>query len=125
MADTQEPRSGIVLGPGASVGKITVGGDLVGGDKIEITEDTTYDVGGLPDPYLGLASYTYEARAFYGGREDEVRQAAARLTEPGAEQVVLFVTGDSGCGKSSFVQAGLLPELERSYARRRVRRSVR
>jgi len=42
-------------------GDVTVGGDVVGRDKITtiITDDKTYDVAGLPNPYLGLRSFTY------------------------------------------------------------------
>jgi len=108
---------GIHVEAGSRVDSITVQGDIAGRDVIKITEALTYDVSDLTrNPYVGLASYTYATAAFYGGREQQVQEAVERLTADGAEQVLLFVTGASGCGKSSFVQAGLLPALEEHYA---------
>src|SRR5262249_33846866 len=49
------------------------------------------------------------------GREQEGADALDVLTTPGEKRVVLFVTGASGSGKSSFAQAGLLPALEHRY----------
>ncbi len=113
-----EPKSsGLSIGSGANIGSLTVG-DVAGRDLIKITEEQSYDVSGLADPYLGLASYTYETRDLYGGREEQIKQAVDQLTAPGAQQVLLFITGASGCGKSSFVQAGLVPALERAYEQR-------
>jgi hypothetical protein len=84
---------------------------------IEVTEEQTYDVSDLRDnPYLGLASYTYATRAFYGGREQLIRDAVVRLTAAGDQPVLVFVTGASSSGKSSLAQAGLLPALEEAYA---------
>ena len=37
------------------------------------------------------------------------------LTKAGAERTLLFITGASGSGKSSFAQAGLIPVLEHRY----------
>ena len=96
----------------------TGGGDFVGRDKITITEDAAYNVDGLPNPYLGLRPFGYDDRAIYAGREAKVQEALEKLTKPGAEQTVLFVTGASGSGKSSFVQAGLLPRLQEHYTKR-------
>ncbi len=61
-----------------------------------------------PDsPYRGLAPFTEEFAADYVGREREVEAFVNRLiSEP-----LLAVVGPSGSGKSSFVQAGVLPEL--------------
>ncbi|MFZ4657594.1 MAG: effector-associated domain EAD1-containing protein [Caldilineaceae bacterium] len=95
------------------------GGDFVGRDKtIILTGEVAYDVRGLPNPYLGLRSFTYADRAAYGGRDGEITQAVSALTRPGQQQVLYFVTGASGSGKSSFVQAGLMPALEAFYATR-------
>lgn len=95
------------------------GGDFIGRDKtIILTGEVAYDVRGLPNPYLGLRSFTYTDRAAYGGREGEIAQAVSALTRPGQQQVLYFVTGASGSGKSSFVQAGLMPALEAFYATR-------
>jgi WD40 repeat protein len=91
-------------------------GDFIGRDKI--TEETSYNVAGLPNPYLGLSAFTYTDQAAFGGREANIRQAMTMLTSPGARQTLLFVTGASGCGKSSFAQAGLLPALEIYYQER-------
>jgi hypothetical protein len=114
----QAESSAFQVGEGARIDGINVQGDVAGRDinKTFFTEELTYDVSDLTtDPYLGLASYTYATRAFYGGREQQLRAAVQRLTAPGAERVMLFVTGASGSGKSSFAQAGLLPALEEAY----------
>jgi hypothetical protein len=84
--------------------------------RVEITDPTIYDVSELEaNPYPGPASYTYTTRAFYGGRQAPVRDAVQRLTSPGREAVLFVVVGASGSGKSSFVQAGLLPALEAAH----------
>ena len=81
--------------------------------------DALRDVTGLPDnPYLGLKAFTYRERARFAGRESAVAEAVALLTSPGQQRTLLFVTGASGSGKSSFAQAGVLPELEAHYMAR-------
>jgi hypothetical protein len=108
---------------------ITIGGDVVGrdkvvsivgdniaGDKNIFTGDQQYDVHGLANPYLGLQSFTYADHAKYAGREKLIAETVARLTTPDDPLALLFVTGASGSGKSSFVQAGVLPALENHYA---------
>jgi hypothetical protein len=95
---------------------INIGGDVVGRDKIVYTGDQQYDVHGLANPYLGLQSFTYADCAKYAGREKLIAETVARLTMPDDPLALLFVTGASGSGKSSFVQAGVLPALEKHYA---------
>ena len=100
-------------------GSFTVKGDLIGRDKnIHIAADQSYDVGGLPSPYLGLNPYTYNERGKYAGRDREIAEAVRELTQPDAQRTLFFITGASGSGKSSFAQAGLLPALEAHYAER-------
>src|SRR6476660_3246984 len=96
----QTPSSGIHVESDAQVGEITIHGDVAGRDLVtNVTQDLTYDVGDLlENPYLGLASYTYLTRALYGGRERQVAEVVERLTAPGDEPVLLFVTGASGSG---------------------------
>jgi WD40 repeat protein len=84
-------------------------------DIIERSSHNPYDVLGLPNPYLALKSFTYEERDRYAGRTDEIRDWLEKLTTDGEEIPLLFVTGDSGSGKSSFVRAGLLPALYKYY----------
>ena len=110
-------------------GDITIGGDVVGrdkvvsiagdnvaGDKNIFTGDQQYDVHGLANPYLGLQSFTYADHAKYAGREKLIVETATRLTASDDPLALLFVTGASGSGKSSFVQAGVLLALEKHYA---------
>ncbi len=94
----------------------TIGGDVVGRDKIVITGEQPYDVRGLANPYLGLQSFTCADHLKYAGREKLIAETVARLTAPDDPLALLFVTGASGSGKSSFVQAGVLPALEKHYA---------
>lgn len=95
-------------------------GDFVGRDqyKTVFTEETAYNVAGLANPYLGLSAFTYSHRAAFGGREAVTRAAVDKITKPGSQQTLLFITGASGSGKSSFAQAGLLPALEGFYHER-------
>lgn len=70
----------------------------------------------MTSPYLGLRSFRYEDRAIYAGRERQAQETVAKLTDPQSLQTILFITGASGSGKSSFAQAALLPLLESHYA---------
>src|SRR5580658_9961158 len=73
-----------------------------------------YDLGKvyLRNPYRGLEQFEYQHHAIFFGRDREVREAVQQLLRrettgaPG-----LLVEGASGSGKSSFLQAGLLPAL--------------
>jgi hypothetical protein len=78
--------------------------------------DPAFDVVGLDSPYVGLRNYTYEDREIYAGRKDTIQAGVQILTTPDTQRTLLFVTGVSGCGKSSYVQAGLLPALEEHYS---------
>jgi serine/threonine protein kinase/formylglycine-generating enzyme required for sulfatase activity len=62
---------------------------------------------GLPEgnPYRGLRPFEAEHRAFYFGRDSEIRSLLEGLsTDP-----LVLVAGDSGLGKSSLCRAGVLP----------------
>ncbi len=59
------------------------------------------------NPWLGLASFTEETRAYFYGRDDEVAELARRVQRK--LSTVLF--GQSGLGKTSILRAGLVPRL--------------
>jgi WD40 repeat protein/type II secretory pathway predicted ATPase ExeA len=64
-------------------------------------------------PYPGLESFTQEDAAAFFGRDREIRLLLDRLnpkTRADAKRCVPVV-GPSGSGKSSLIQAGLLPQL--------------
>jgi formylglycine-generating enzyme required for sulfatase activity len=119
----EQPVSATAINGGVNLeaNRIMVGGDVVGRDKlvsINITDAQQYDVRGLANPYLGLRSFTCADHAKYAGREKLAAETVARLTTLDDPVTLLFVTGASGSGKSSFVQAGLLPRLESWYSQR-------
>lgn len=58
-------------------------------------------------PYRGLDSFTADEAQWFEGRTDAVRQVLASL----ADHRVTLLLGPSGSGKSSLVQAGVLPAL--------------
>jgi GAF domain-containing protein len=97
-----------------------VAGSLAGRDIVQtyVTEDSVYNVDGLPNPYLGLQAFTYNERDRYAGREKLTEEALQLFVSPGEQRNLLFVTGASGSGKSSFVQASLLPALINYYHQR-------
>ncbi|MGW1373722.1 nSTAND1 domain-containing NTPase [Streptomyces sp. NPDC002446] len=59
-------------------------------------------------PYRGLEPFTAEQAQWFEGRKDAVRQVLADLAR---QQRVTLLLGPSGSGKSSLVQAGVLPAL--------------
>ena len=61
-------------------------------------------------PYLGLAAFGEADAEFFFGRRREVERLLAALAR---EPRFLAVLGPSGSGKSSVVQAGLIPLLRR------------
>jgi hypothetical protein len=65
----------------------------------------------LEVPFPGLRAFETEEAILFFGRETHTRALLRRLSE----SRFLAVVGSSGCGKSSFVRAGLLPALFRGY----------
>jgi len=59
------------------------------------------------NPWLGLASFTEETRAYFFGREDEVAELARRVQR----KLLTVLFGQSGLGKTSILRAGLVPRL--------------
>src|ERR1043165_4629568 len=59
------------------------------------------------NPWLGLASFTEDAREYFYGRERETDELS-RLVR---RQTLTVLFGQSGLGKSSLIQAGLFPLL--------------
>ena len=62
------------------------------------------------NPYRGLQPFEFEQADYFKGRETAVRVLIDRLEN----NRFLAVIGASGCGKSSLVKAGLLPQLKKS-----------
>ncbi|MDT0330007.1 AAA family ATPase [Nocardiopsis lambiniae] len=64
-------------------------------------------------PYPGLASFHEDEAAVFFGRSAQIAEAMRRLNGVGAgpQERLLAVIGASGSGKSSLVQAGILPRL--------------
>ena len=63
-------------------------------------------------PWKGLAPYGDQDGETFFGRDADIAACLGRL----GESPLLVVTGPSGSGKSSLVQAGLVPALRRSGA---------
>ncbi len=63
-------------------------------------------------PFLGMAAFQEANAEMFFGRDREVAEASARLTD----NPLLVLAGPSGIGKSSLVRAGLVPALKQSGA---------
>jgi tetratricopeptide (TPR) repeat protein len=59
------------------------------------------------NPWLGLASFTEETRAYFYGRDDEVAELARRVQR----KLLTVLFGQSGLGKTSILRAGIVPRL--------------
>ncbi len=63
------------------------------------------------EPFRHLAWFTAKEAEVFFGRNREIRQMYDRLMDEGGPPVVLLY-GQAGVGKSSFLDAGLLPRLQ-------------
>ena len=76
-------------------------------------------------PYVGLAAFTPNQAHLFFGRQKETLDALACFfdTRPGSPAVRwLEINGNSGSGKSSLMQAGLLPLIDKGWLWRPGRR---
>ncbi|PJF44778.1 MAG: hypothetical protein CUN55_02220 [Phototrophicales bacterium] len=71
----------------------------------------------IQNPYMGLRPFEEADAPNFFGREQLVNQLIARMSEKGYGYRFLAVVGPSGSGKSSVVQAGLIPALRRGALR--------
>jgi Novel STAND NTPase 1 len=62
------------------------------------------------NPYKGLSYYTPVDTGLFGARDRDVQLCAQLVAEEDLK--VLLLHGTTGCGKSSFLRAGLIPYLE-------------
>ena len=66
------------------------------------------------EPFHFLKRYTKTEAPVFFGRGREIRSLYQRITDPLSSPVILLY-GQSGVGKSSLLEAGLLPRLEDQY----------
>ncbi|MDQ5980716.1 MAG: hypothetical protein QG602_3693 [Verrucomicrobiota bacterium] len=59
------------------------------------------------NPWLGLVSFTEETKGYFYGREEEVAELGRRVQR----KLLTVLFGQSGLGKTSILQAGLVPRL--------------
>ena len=80
----------------------------------------------LRNPYRGLEHFEYQHHAIFFGRDREVREVVEQLLRRETSSAPgILVEGASGSGKSSFLQAGLLPALiERRFQSERVQEAL-
>lgn len=75
---------------------------------LDIPEESIVPVQIERPPYPGLSAFTASNSDLFFGRERDVERCLNRLKV----ESLLTIVGSSGAGKSSFVQAGLLPNLD-------------
>ena len=74
-----------------------------------------------PAPFNYLNRYTSAEAEIFFGRNREIRELYNRLTSDDGARIVLLY-GQTGVGKSSFLDAGVVPRLEWTHTVRYVRR---
>lgn len=65
------------------------------------------------NPYVGLRSYTMDESSIFCGRKGLIYDIVGKFLADNeyGEKTALFVLGESGSGKSSLINAGVLPQL--------------
>src|SRR6516162_6165731 len=106
MSDGQ--TGGIVISSVDGDLSLQAGGDIVAGNKTIINNIIQRVAKELTTtPYKFLASYEIADRDIFYGRDTVIEQLAAQV---GRHKVIL-INGASGSGKSSLVNAGLIPRV--------------
>lgn len=67
--------------------------------------------GKVESPYRGLAAFEKQDAAFFFAREAAADEILNRLRARADAPALLVVSGVSGAGKSSLLQAGVLPRV--------------
>src|SRR5690348_15260786 len=67
--------------------------------------------GVIDSPYRGLSAFEEQDAAFFFGRETATTELLERMSGHLQGTGVLVVSGVSGAGKSSLLQAGVLPRI--------------
>jgi hypothetical protein len=75
--------------------------------KIEPATDPAAATVDERNPWLGLASFTEETRAYFFGRDEEVAELSRRVQR----KLLTVLFGQSGLGKTSILRAGVVPRL--------------
>jgi formylglycine-generating enzyme required for sulfatase activity len=81
-------------------------------NRTETTSKIAWDVEKDGSPFPGLMHFSRKYAPVFFGRDAEVREVLDRLRLP--EGRFLIISGGSGTGKSSLVDAGVLPRIEES-----------
>ena len=68
----------------------------------------------IESPYRGLKAFTERDAAFFFGRETATAAVQERMSRLAAGTSLLVVSGVSGAGKSSLLQAGVLPQVQKA-----------
>jgi formylglycine-generating enzyme required for sulfatase activity len=76
------------------------------------SDAVTWDIEKKDSPYPGLMHFTPKYAPVFFGRDVEVRTILDRMRLP--EGRFILISGNSGVGKSSIVDAGVLPSIERT-----------
>ena len=75
-------------------------------DIAQFVENTLF----RDNPYVGLRSYAVADARLFAGRDVDIANLADLITDRTKRLILLH--GVTGCGKSSFLRAGLIPALE-------------
>ena len=67
----------------------------------------------LQHPYVGLRHFERQEACLYFGRKDDITKVINLIGQPDYRLFLLY--GPSGVGKSSFLNAGVLPRIESKY----------
>src|ERR1035438_10501420 len=62
------------------------------------------------DPYKGLTYYDVADVPLFAGRDHDIMIVSSAIGQSNVR--ILLLHGMTGCGKSSFLRAGLIPRLE-------------
>ncbi|MET8873180.1 caspase family protein [Nocardia sp. NPDC004604] len=81
--------------------------------RVRISGIDESGVGDAPCPYRGLDAYTAQDARYFHGRADLTAEILDELADFTASDGPVMMVGVSGVGKSSLLQAGLLPAIGR------------